>query len=495
MSYDFDIKSYSIQDLQTLFQLPPKTKYTTDDIVVKRNDFYERIMNSSDAQVNSALIRKLNAFLDEACDLLVYTLRDKQSDKRKHDTKNASVRGATVLYEEDSSKKRRVKKRQQKTSDSGTDSQEDMVLNYYHNTRAITTTNTYDRNIETSHYYDREKNEIIKKEPAEFKMVMQNEFNPGKMNPIHTPVVTKCLNIDTRFRDNLYTTQSSNFIFSLPDRIRKVVSMQLSAYEFPVTFYSTSSSYGNNFLNVFCSFYDMAYDLSMTAMRTVIIPDGNYSAMDLMTNINAQLCPRNSTDQSLINSNLDASGIFNCIQLSIDINANGSGSGKVTMAAYDVVGYTYANRIISVGMDFTLDINGNTDLIPITSKMGWSLGFIKPQYTGQTFYVADTLPDPASIRYLYLIVNDFNNCVNNNFVGAFNKWILNNNILARIPVNGQYFNILMENQLSQHLEPRKYFGPVDIQRLHIQILDDHGRVLDINNANYSICLTFKCLYD
>jgi len=43
-------------------------------------------------------------------------------------------------------------------------------------------------------------------------------------------------------------------------------------------------------------------------------------------------------------------------------------------------------------------------------------------------------------------------------------------------------------------EPRKYFGPVDIQRLHIQVFDDHGRQLDITN-NYSFVLTFKMLYD
>jgi hypothetical protein len=31
--------------------------------------------------------------------------------------------------------------------------------------------------------------------------------------------------------------------------------------------------------------------------------------------------------------------------------------------------------------------------------------------------------------------------------------------------------------------------------LHIQVFDDHGRPLDINNANFSFVLTFKMLYD
>lgn len=319
---------------------------------------------------------------------------------------------------------------------------------------------------------------------------------PGSAPIQQHSIVTKCLNIDTRFRDNLYTTQSSDFMINLPERIRKVVSMQVSAYEFPVTYYSTSASYGNNFLNISCSFFTSpTLDISMVATKTIVIPDGNYTAMDLLTFINSHLCPRNPIDNSLTFSNLDASGIFNCVQFSLDLNSTGSGSGKVILQTVNQTGYSWSQNIISINLDFTLDIFGRTDLVNITSKIGWNLGFIRPQYKGSDYYVSDTLPDPASIRYLYLVVNDFNNCVNNNFVGAFNKFFLNNNILARIPINGQYFNILMENQLSQHLEPRKYFGPVDIQRLHIQVLDDHGRILHMNNANFSFCITFKCLYD
>ena len=103
------------------------------------------------------------------------------------------------------------------------------------------------------------------------------------------------------------------------------------------------------------------------------------------------------------------------------------------------------------------------------------------------------------------MVNDYNNSVNNNFfIGAFPKYVLNKNILARIPVTPAPSSTTLqqpsqqlqqENQLTQHMEPRRYFGPVDIQRLHIQIYDEFGRILDINNSNYSICLTFQCLYD
>ena len=144
-------------------------------------------------------------------------------------------------------------------------------------------------------------------------------------------------------------------------------------------------------------------------------------------------------------------------------------------------------------MNFTLSILGEQDSISITSKMGWNLGFIQPKYTKATKYVSDTLPETSTMRYIYLAVNDYQKSVNNNFIGAFNNWILDNNILARIPINGAQFNVLFENDLTQHCEPRKYFGPVDIQKIQIQLLDDHGRILDINQVNYSFCLTLKSM--
>jgi hypothetical protein len=321
------------------------------------------------------------------------------------------------------------------------------------------------------------------------------EYRQGNLNPLHTPVITKCLNIDTRFRDNLYTTSSTNFTFNLPAPLKKVISMQLTAYELPVTFYGISSSYGNNFMFINCTFqYPLMTSESVEQIK-ILIPDGNYSASDLVTLINSQLRPL-AADGSLVNQAIDGTNnqsIFNCVQFTFDITNSGSGSAKMSLGLQDAPGFPYSQNISSIEMDFTLDIDGNPDTTSITSKFGWNLGFIHPQYLNAKTYTADTLPEPASMRYVYMVVDDFNNNVNNSFVAAFNNYILNNNILARIPVNAQYFNILMENDLSQHTEPRRYFGPVDIYKIQIQLLDDHGRILDINKANYSLCLTFKML--
>jgi hypothetical protein len=54
---------------------------------------------------------------------------------------------------------------------------------------------------------------------------------------------------------------------------------------------------------------------------------------------------------------------------------------------------------------------------------------------------------------------------------------------------------IKENNYNIITEPRQYFGPVDIQRLRIQIYDEYGRILNMNNSNYSFCLDFKLMYD
>ena len=45
------------------------------------------------------------------------------------------------------------------------------------------------------------------------------------------------------------------------------------------------------------------------------------------------------------------------------------------------------------------------------------------------------------------------------------------------------------------IKKRFYFGPVDISRLQLQILDEFGRILDLNNMDYSMALNLVCLYD
>ena len=183
--------------------------------------------------------------------------------------------------------------------------------------------------------------------------------------------------------------------------------------------------------------------------------------------------------------------MFQFITFTLDITPTGSGSGKITLSTTG----TYSANIHSITMDFNKDINGNVDAVNISSRIGWNLGFIKPLYTGATSYVAEAVVEPAAIRYAYLCIDDFNNSSNNHFVSVFNKSTIAPNILARFSIRASYFSLMMETDYNIVTEPRRYFGPVDIQRLRVRLYDDFGRILGMNNANFSFIIILKILYD
>jgi hypothetical protein len=214
------------------------------------------------------------------------------------------------------------------------------------------------------------------------------------------------------------------------------------------------------------------------------IEEGNYTASDLILALNNLAIGKDDHDP------------FKYLVFSADLNANGSGTGKTTIQINTTEATKKGIIVTNLAIDNLKNISGNGDsTTQYNSKLGWNLGFTQPKYSGQIKYTSESIINPSISRYLYLAIDDFNNNVNNHFITAFNKSILSPNILARIAIKGDFCKWIMENDYSVVSEPRRYFGPVDIQRLRIQLLDDQGRLMDMNNANYSFCLNFKILYD
>jgi hypothetical protein len=430
---DLDINNYNINDIEKFFKFKPKSKYTSSDVELREAQIREHLLSSG--HIDKRMKRDLIEFLNSAKEWLI-------------EVKCPAPKKPTII----------PKNAQLDTSD-----------------------------FPGSRIPPTRESEIISRPETKYIFAQESEFLPGEINPLKTRIISKCLTIDTRFRDNFYGTSSSDFTFQLPVKLNKVVSMKMSAFEIPVSFYGISSHYGNNFLWIKITYENPGYDDEpIEETRLIIIPDGNYNAQDFIDKINTFICPKNF-DGTLVKTE----DMFSYIQFRLDISDTGSGTGKVILESHG----THCKKIYKITLDFTLDINGNPDNIPISSKIGWNLGFTKEFYDGKNLYISDTLVEPASIRYIYLAIDDFNNSVNNHFITAFNQSILNSNILARISIKGTYFSLLMENDLSIVTEPRKYFGPVDIQKLRVRLYDDHGRLLEMNNANFSFCLVFKMLYD
>jgi len=291
------------------------------------------------------------------------------------------------------------------------------------------------------------------------------EFITGTINPLSKPTVKKNLNIDSRFRDNYFGSSSTNYTFKLPTNFNNVLRMELAAIELPTTYYVVSKQYGNNF-----------FSITVNSDKTVInIPDGNYNPNTIMNAINNQL--------SL------AGYPFNQVNFVANLT-DGTGSGQT------MVGFTILTGNTVLELNFQADRYGVEDHnTPLPLKFGWLLGFRNGIYVNNLTYVSEGVIDMTGPRYVFLVVDDYNNNVNNNFYSAFNSSVLNKNILARISIQANTFNVVEQYGLNISTTPREYFGPVNITGMTIQLLDEYGRILYLNNMDFSFSLNLTSVYD
>jgi len=147
-------------------------------------------------------------------------------------------------------------------------------------------------------------------------------------------------------------------MLSLPEKLTKVVSMQVSTFEFPVCFYSTSELYGNNYLNITIFSQPSPTSPIERVDRTIIVPDGNYNGQDFIDKINAIMVPKMEDGTPI-----DLDDIFNNIKFRLDLSETLSGTGKVVLETFGTLSYT----IKEIQMDFTLDKNRNPDTVDIST--------------------------------------------------------------------------------------------------------------------------------
>jgi hypothetical protein len=135
--------------------------------------------------------------------------------------------------------------------------------------------------------------------------------------------------------------------------------------------------------------------------------------------------------------------------------------------------------------------------VDLTRRLGYSMGFLTGVYSGAKTYTGEAVANTSGSRYIFLSVDDFNmNVVSNQFMTIAKQNISSKNILARITVgNGGFLSVLSENDFKIITEPRKFFGPVDITRLRVQLYDDYGLLLNMNGGDFSFNLNLEVVYD
>ena len=316
------------------------------------------------------------------------------------------------------------------------------------------------------------------------------EYGRGKtLASNENPVFTTVLSINSKFRSNYYTTLSTDYLISLPKNIKQVVSMSLTAFEMPNTYFQISKSLGNNYFWVGWQ----KGDTFILNWYFISIPDGTYNRKDM---------------ESIININIQkATGLpaDDCPQCSIDAASLRTVFAlPITITKPAAFFHLAFNRTRG---DHTITDASQNELTPadldskrsnIARKFGWLLGFRMAEYKASTAYVSEGVYDSWGTKYVYLIIDDFNKNFANLIEPIYYASLGKDNILARISLLPVLSALTNGTSLAGQYNPgdttRQYFGPVNIEKLRITIVDEFGRVLNLNNMDYSLALTFKCLY-
>ena len=527
-SFNLNIDSYSLKELQKLFSL-------------KNNFNVKQVQGSRDKLVNQ-LEKNKNLGAEKRQDILFFL--DTASDRLKNSI-----------------------------SSSAND----------------TKTGTWSENIVPTHQYGSnfiitDPNRIAGKKAniVDGRIAVTGEAPPGYINPINVRTLMQPMSIDSRFRPNYYNTSSANFSVILPETQRKVVSMRIASIELPMTYYAFTNSFGNTTFLVVADSSGIALDGNpwKTTSRTymnekgielngfdpvvpawlVTLPEGNYEnrfldktsafAIDTAVNDALSLAKPGALNSGDYFGFEQSPGIGNSIGY---LNQGVPLGSDVTDSSFADLRYivdhisgksifaspSYNSSVISsetggtpflptsninrkgiVSIRFNIGLYGDIDMNSnIQLKLGWQLGFRAAEYImGQGAYedasghyhippnvpvsaVSEGVCFPVGPRYAFLSIDDHNNSNGPSFLVAYSNSTLDDNIITRINLSpvmdqtGVYKDSDDPGVSTQLNRTREYFGPVNIQRLEIKLYDEYGRILDLNNMDWSFTIAFEKLYD
>lgn len=345
-------------------------------------------------------------------------------------------------------------------------------------------------------------------------LVQPSKIVGGNLNPLNTRIIKKVVNINSTFRDLEAPTlwphvkcpyeskwSSSNFIIRLPTVLDNVVSMTLSAIEVPNSLYTFSAELKTNIFTIV---------VGGSSYIIEVIP-GNYDSEELLIQIN----------RSLSDAGLDISANMDQIygrtffyspsgeEFELDFRIPDDPNRDIRLNLGWILGYRrpyyYYNNITinncSLSKNY-IDFSDNE----LTADQEESI-FVDKKYADSTISVTDTgypkgyvsegFIDTGGPRYLFFVVDDFNNSVNDQYISLVSKTaqLPSSNILARIAIPQSKHEIGFDDLADFIPKKREYFGPVRIDKLHFKLVDEFGRIVNLNYNEITFLLEFEVIYN
>tara|TARA_B110000285_G_scaffold226991_1_gene287561 strand:- start:5241 stop:6551 length:1311 start_codon:yes stop_codon:yes gene_type:complete len=319
-----------------------------------------------------------------------------------------------------------------------------------------------------------------------------DEYHTNKINPIAKQTKTQLININTKFRKAYYDTVSTDFVIDLPEEFKNVLSLTIQSVQIPNSNYTFSSKLGTNEFTI--ELYDISVNGTIVAgtkeKKTIKITDGIYSGATLEDYLNTYVF----NDLSLNRIACKYDTITRKFRFFRDVRDIVNGGQPVDIST---------NVSYAFNIDWRLS---DEQTRPIQLNMGWILGYRQQYYSWDTDYtdsskvsynkqegfMPEATYDTLGSKYYILSIDDFNKNYSNTLASPFQESMFNDqSAIAKIPNDPnlqQLDDIFYQSR-------REYFGPVNIQKMRIRLLDELGRIVDLNNNDYSFSIVIEQLYD
>ena len=433
MNFDFDTSNYSKEDYYEIFNLDKSLSITENLINEKHKTLLNNIKNEN---MDDEQKKEISTFLTECKKKLVEIIKKDSSYKLIN-------------------------------SDFITDMNHSVTFNNSHH--------------------------VIKKDGSD-------EYHTNKINPLPKNTISTLLNINTKFRTNFYKTSATDFVLDLPEEFRNVVSITVVSVQVPNSNYTFCSSYGTNEFTV------ETFDISANNPENTIVANKANNPETHVIKIKEGIYT-GPILQDYLNTSVFSEGVLKRIGCKYDGISRKFRFFRDLRDPADGGVVDPDPAIADIKYGFNLDFRLNQDKHrPIQMNMGWILGYRQQYYNWEEDYVnpkkvnfkqdqgynPEAVYDNLGSRYFILCIDDFNKNYSNTLSSPFSESVFNNETaIAKVPNNPNSINfddIFYQSR-------RNYFGPVNIKKLKIQLLDELGRVVDLNNNDFSFSIQIEQLYD
>ncbi len=364
------------------------------------------------------------------------------------------------------------------------------------------------------------------------------------LNSLEKNIYDNIINIDTKYVTQSYIDNNSklikrnDFTVTLSERIENVVELILNTIQIPYTFYNISENLKNNYFNIY------KYDGVEYTKINIKIDDGYYmNVSDILDGINSNsnlpsdlLITNNNLSKKIEIENTSSSNIYYIEFFQSNSNNN--------IQIQSSLGWRLGSRNIVETPDFINTdnnkslleiINSNEKvilesviLVPNPNYFIFSLDDLSKSQNDKSLIEINNLkqiinpkkyPTDEKINNMNCITENNMDNITGNYTKATkysqieilkqknsmnNNNFLNNNlnvnnILAIIPFNPSdsdtKFNKIISYSFSHKTKNnRRYFGPINIEKMKFTLYDDSGNVVDFNGCNWNFSLIAKSLY-